>query len=191
MPFVSEAQRRLFHADPELRHLAKEWEEHTPKGEKLPERVGDSQRKVRQKRAFLEGFYETLVKVAALPAGVYPSTHREFSPEDYRRTSARIMEILRNPEIPKAQKNALIAQLEARPQQAIPSPQMLTGAALSPEGILAGQTTEISPTLKQLLNLAMLARLRMPPMLGLQARIRDMRRRPEEEWRSRWKQTPI
>lgn len=37
MPFKSEAQRRWMHAnEPEM---ADEWEEHTPKGKKLPERV--------------------------------------------------------------------------------------------------------------------------------------------------------
>ncbi len=36
MPFVSKAQRRALYAkDPKL---AKEFEEHTPKGKKLPER---------------------------------------------------------------------------------------------------------------------------------------------------------
>lgn len=39
MPFVSQAQRRWMHAnEPEM---AKRWEEHTPKGRKLPERKED------------------------------------------------------------------------------------------------------------------------------------------------------
>lgn len=38
MPFKSEAQRKWMHANkPEM---AKRWEEHTPKGKKLPKKVG-------------------------------------------------------------------------------------------------------------------------------------------------------
>lgn len=37
MPFKSQAQRKWMHAnDPKM---AKEWEEHTPKGKKLPKKV--------------------------------------------------------------------------------------------------------------------------------------------------------
>jgi hypothetical protein len=43
MPFKSEAQRKWMHAnEPEM---ADEWEEHTPKGKKLPERVGKKSKK--------------------------------------------------------------------------------------------------------------------------------------------------
>lgn len=37
MPFKSQAQRKYFHA--KLPHLAKEWEEHTPKNQKLPKKL--------------------------------------------------------------------------------------------------------------------------------------------------------
>lgn len=37
MPFKSEAQRRFMHA--KHPQMAKEWEKHTPKGKKLPEKV--------------------------------------------------------------------------------------------------------------------------------------------------------
>lgn len=39
MPFVSQAQRRKFYADPELRRYAPEFEAATPKGQKLPQRA--------------------------------------------------------------------------------------------------------------------------------------------------------
>lgn len=39
MPFVSQAQRKKFHADPKLRKYAQEFEAATPKGKKLPEHV--------------------------------------------------------------------------------------------------------------------------------------------------------
>lgn len=54
MPFVSEKQRRYFHwaeAHGKMKPgTAETWEEHTPKGKKLPERVG------MKKKAFFEGF---------------------------------------------------------------------------------------------------------------------------------------
>ena len=43
MPFVSEAQRRKLHAD--MPELAAKWEAHTPKDQKLPERVTPVTRK--------------------------------------------------------------------------------------------------------------------------------------------------
>lgn len=48
MPFVSKAQRRWMYAnDPEM---AKEWEGHTPKGKKLPERLKQAAKNLRKKR---------------------------------------------------------------------------------------------------------------------------------------------
>ena len=43
MPFTSQAQRRFMYA----RHpaIAERWEEHTPKGAKLPEHVGSQSRR--------------------------------------------------------------------------------------------------------------------------------------------------
>ena len=44
MPFKSKAQRRMFHAkaqkSPKWKRMAREWEDHTPAGRKLPERKG-------------------------------------------------------------------------------------------------------------------------------------------------------
>ena len=37
MPYQSNAQRKLFHV--RFPRLAKEWDKHTPEGEKLPEKV--------------------------------------------------------------------------------------------------------------------------------------------------------
>lgn len=46
-PFVSEAQRRWMHTnDPEM---AERWEDHTPKGKKLPEKVSSKRKKAKQK----------------------------------------------------------------------------------------------------------------------------------------------
>ena len=46
MPFKSQKQRRMFHAraksSPKWRKMAKKWEEHTPKGKKLPRRKSRS-----------------------------------------------------------------------------------------------------------------------------------------------------
>lgn len=39
MPFVSEAQRRLFYATPSLRRYIKDFEAATPRGRRLPEHV--------------------------------------------------------------------------------------------------------------------------------------------------------
>jgi len=44
MPFVSQAQRRLFYARPKLRKYIKEFEAATPKGAKLPEHVKHKRR---------------------------------------------------------------------------------------------------------------------------------------------------
>ena len=60
MPFVSEAQRRKFHAMAAAGTISQEtlkhWEDSTPKGAKLPERVGSH-----EKRAYLEGYSAALV----------------------------------------------------------------------------------------------------------------------------------
>lgn len=65
MPFVSEAQRRKFHAMAAAGTISQEtlrhWEDSTPKGTKLPERVGSH-----EKRAYLEG-YEAAMKLAWIP----------------------------------------------------------------------------------------------------------------------------
>lgn len=48
MPIKSKAQRRFLHSQkPEL---AKEFESHTPKGKKLPEKVGKPKSKARGKK---------------------------------------------------------------------------------------------------------------------------------------------
>jgi hypothetical protein len=41
MPFVSQAQRAKFYADPKLRKYVADFEAATPKGAKLPKHVGD------------------------------------------------------------------------------------------------------------------------------------------------------
>jgi hypothetical protein len=46
MPFKSQAQRAKFYSDPKLRKFIPEFEAATPKG-KLPERVGNSNEKLR------------------------------------------------------------------------------------------------------------------------------------------------
>jgi len=53
MPFVSQAQRRLFYARPELRKYIKEFEAATPKEKKLPEHVQKQRHKRRDRRAAL------------------------------------------------------------------------------------------------------------------------------------------
>jgi hypothetical protein len=45
MPYVSQAQRRKFHADPKLAALAAKWDALTKKGAKLPEHVKPKKRK--------------------------------------------------------------------------------------------------------------------------------------------------
>jgi len=69
MPFKSEAQRRFFHAAKARGEIepgvVKEWERHTPKDEKLPERV----RSKEAARAY--GFCDELEKIA-LTTAMYP-----------------------------------------------------------------------------------------------------------------------
>ena len=85
MPFKSEAQRKWMWAnDPEM---AKEWEEHTPKGTKLPKRV---------KKAYLTGIAQALshfgFKVASeeirlqLPRREYHGFESSFRKEEKRNT---------------------------------------------------------------------------------------------------------
>jgi len=145
-----------------------------------------------RKTAFMEGFYATLAKAAALP----PS--RELDLTDYKSTSRLIMKIIHDNSIPQADKNHLIARLEARGPQPLANPRMLAGTQISPfEQLLYNRSVgspfppAVAASLKSLLNLGMLSRtLNLPPMLGTQARIIDRRRKPEEEWRSPWKTRP-
>jgi hypothetical protein len=55
MPFKSQAQRRWMYANhPEM---AKEWSDHTPKGEKLPEKVKHKKANMHvQEQAYINGF---------------------------------------------------------------------------------------------------------------------------------------
>lgn len=53
MPFVSQAQRAKFHADPKLRKYVSEMEAATPKGKKLPKHVKPKKRKKGPKLAKL------------------------------------------------------------------------------------------------------------------------------------------
>ena len=53
MPFVSEAQRKWMHTN--LPDVAKRWEEHTPKGKKLPEHV--------KKEAFEAGYNKVINQI--------------------------------------------------------------------------------------------------------------------------------
>jgi hypothetical protein len=50
VPYVSQAQRRKFHADPKLRPMAAEWDAATPKGAKLPEHVKGGARDKRHQK---------------------------------------------------------------------------------------------------------------------------------------------
>jgi len=54
MPFKSEAQRRYMHAKHPT--IAKRWEKHTPKGEKLPEKIAE---------ALQNGFLDELIKISS------------------------------------------------------------------------------------------------------------------------------
>lgn len=64
MPFKSQAQRRFFHAAEARREIpkgtAERWEEHTPKGKKLPERVR-KKKSEHEKHAFVCGFAKRAV----------------------------------------------------------------------------------------------------------------------------------
>lgn len=59
MPFKSEAQRRYFHAAQARGEIpkstVKRWEEHTPKGKKLPEHVRKKEAGMRKNAAFMAG----------------------------------------------------------------------------------------------------------------------------------------
>lgn len=44
-PFRSQAQRAKFYSDPKLRKYATEFEADTPKGKRLPRRIGRKKRK--------------------------------------------------------------------------------------------------------------------------------------------------
>lgn len=204
MPFQSKAQRRYFYA--KLPHLAKKWEEHTPKGESLPEH------KKLRKKAFMVGFFGVLEKAAQMnplpfagaeqqgwgssTAGPEPLLIPTSSPRSLTRM---ILNIIRDPTIPKAEKNVLISRLEDRPQAALDAPDLLGGAGLYPMSQIVLQSHmqraeqgELAPSLKKLLNLGILSQDGgFPPLLGLQSRIVDRRRRPEQEWRSQWKTTPV
>lgn len=58
MPFKSQAQRRWMHAnEPEM---AKEWEKHTPKGKKLPNRA----KKKKKTKVHNESAFEVKLHVA-------------------------------------------------------------------------------------------------------------------------------
>ena len=61
MPFVSQAQRRKFYAMKNRGEISaatvKHWEEATPKGAKLPE-------KVKKKEAMFHGFMDELEKIS-------------------------------------------------------------------------------------------------------------------------------
>lgn len=72
MPFKSEAQRRFMYSQhPEM---AKRWQEHTPKGTKLPEKVNDTKKKPMKKKASV---LAVIVKQAegeqTQPPGIRPS----------------------------------------------------------------------------------------------------------------------
>jgi len=54
MPFKSAAQRRWMHINKPK--LAKKWEKHTPKGKKLPEKVGKEEWFNKKLDAILEKF---------------------------------------------------------------------------------------------------------------------------------------
>lgn len=69
MPFKSEAQRRKFHAMESRGELpkgtAERWEKETPKGAKLPERIGPK-KKTKPAEAYEEGVKKAL-EVYAVP----------------------------------------------------------------------------------------------------------------------------
>ena len=69
MPFKSQAQRRfMYWAEAHGKvpsGTAEKWEEHTPKGRKLPEKVSSGKshhrKKIHHKKAFVDGFFKTAV----------------------------------------------------------------------------------------------------------------------------------
>jgi len=141
MPMRSQQQRKyLWATDPKL---AREFEDETPKGVKLPKRVGAE--KSRKKQAFLSGFWSELTKAADGEATLQrimaqlereqisraydlhsnaPGDHSMTMGEmpdmvptsDAKSTTRLKLEIIRDPGLSDEDKNALLARLDKRPE---------------------------------------------------------------------------
>lgn len=210
MPMQSEKQRRyLWATDPEL---ARKYEDKTPKGAKLPEK------KERQKRGFVEGYYSVLTKVAANPgllAKIMADLEKQKIREVYKlpaqtmgqipdllpandaKSATRLkLEILGDPGLTDADKNALLARLEKRPEVSGSrlTDHMLLGAAMPGSTqmainayLAAKRNPRASSLLERILRMGMLS----SRALTSDHRFIDRRRAPEEERPSQWKITPI
>jgi hypothetical protein len=188
MPFKSEAQRRYFHS--QLPQLAQKWEEHTPKGKRLPKKV---RREKLEKEAFDTGFYSTLAKAGAF--GQLPT-------EDASQASEMILQIIKDPTLTPSQKNLLIARLSYRPAEAIPTHRQLLGADQDPlhMAILnshmqrqqeAEEAQHLSPFWRNIPGLDSLYQLISSYPLFGDVQVQDQRRSREEEWPSPWKTNQV
>jgi hypothetical protein len=80
MPFKSKAQARFMFAAESHGELpkgtAKRWAKHTPDIKKLPEKVSDTSKTAAYKYASIFGYYDVLLKLAALDPSLYENVKR-------------------------------------------------------------------------------------------------------------------
>jgi hypothetical protein len=219
MPWASKKQRAYMYANhPEK---AREMEKHHPKGEEPPD---EAEKKRRKKAAFLAGFYGLLTKAAgsndlvkrimeqveadkirraydlgqsrSIPSRTMADAPSLLPTTTAKSTTRMKLEILRDPMLSDADKNALMAKLEKRPEVSGSrlTDHMQLGAAMPGQAqmainqyLAAKRNPRASSLLHRILRMGMLS----SQALTGDYKFQDVRRAPSSERPSQWKITPL